>query len=209
MFNFKKIIDISVKLDSQTVIYPGTPEVEIVSLKSLGTRSQLSIITLSSHVGTHLDAPIHAIHGGKTIDQLNLSSFIGECRVVDCSNSSGSISLGDVKRFKISKGERILFKTSNSKRGLGKFYGDFIFLSPDAAKYLAEKKVALVGIDYFSIKQRGSKDNRPHTELLSKNIPILEGIDLSKVKEGNYFLICLPLKFVGIDGSPCRAVLLK
>lgn len=209
MLGFKKIIDISVELSNKTVIYPGTPEIEIKSLKSPTTGSQLSKITLSSHVGTHLDAPRHVLQKGKTIDQLNFSAFIGSCRVVDCSKSKGSISLDDVKKIKSKKRERLLFKTSNSKRGLKKFYKDFIFLSPEAAKYLAENKVSLVGIDSFSIKQKGSKDNRPHTELLSKDIPILEGIDLSRVSAGTYYLICLPLKFVGIDGSPCRAVLLK
>ena len=209
MFGLKKIIDVSVDLNNKTVIYPGTPELQIKSLKSPTTGSELSKITLSSHVGTHLDAPRHALKKGKTIDQINLATFIGACRVVDSTKSRRSISLDDVKKIKPKKGERLLFKTSNSKRGFTMFYEDFIYLSPEAAKYLAENKVSLVGIDSFSIKQKGSKDNRPHTELLSKNIPLLEGINLSKVNAGVYYLVCLPLKFIGIDGSPCRAVLLK
>ncbi|OGK19132.1 hypothetical protein A3G67_02570 [Candidatus Roizmanbacteria bacterium RIFCSPLOWO2_12_FULL_40_12] len=206
---FNKIIDISVDLNKKTVVYPGTPEMVIEETKSTATGSQLSKITFSSHIGTHIDAPLHAIAGGISLDQINLEKFIGTCRVVDMQSSKPSISTEDVKKTNPQKGERILFKTSNSERGLETFYEDFVFLSPEAASHLATSEVSLVGIDYFSIKQKGSTDNRPHTELLAKNIPIVEGINLKDVEPGEYFLIALPLKFIGTDGSPARVVLLQ
>jgi arylformamidase len=123
--------------------------------------------------------------------------------------STSEITKAELEKKDIQSGERILFKTTNSQRGFETFYADYIFLSGDAAEYLAEKGVKLVGIDALSIKQKGSPDTRPHTVLLAKNIPILEGINLIAVTEGIYHLIVLPLKFMHIDGSPARAILLK
>ncbi|MDO8590750.1 MAG: hypothetical protein Q7R65_02090 [bacterium] len=114
-----------------------------------------------------------------------------------------------MKLHKVKKAERILVKTRNSLRGFDKFYDDYIYLNGDAADYLAELGISLFGIDYFSVKQRGSKDQRPHTSLLSKNIPIIEGLDLSQVPAGNYTLVCLPLKFTGIEGGPARVILIS
>ncbi|MBI2051674.1 cyclase family protein [Candidatus Roizmanbacteria bacterium] len=208
MHNYRLIIDLSLPLNSKTVIYPSNPEMTVESLKS-ESGNFLSKITFGSHTGTHIDAPSHSVRGGKSIDQIDLERFIGPCRVIDCTASKVSISLEDVKRSRPKKEERLLFKTSNSKRGFEIFYEDFVFLSPEAAAYLATSEVALVGIDSLSIKQKGSPDNTPHTALLSKGIPILEGIDLSQVSPGDYYLIVLPLRFTGLDGSPARAVLLK
>lgn len=204
----KKIIDISLKLNEQTIVYPGNPSISIQRDTS-SSGNTISTIILGSHTGTHIDAPLHALPEGLPLDQIPLETFIGPCRVIDATSEQGSISQSFLSKQQIKQGDRILFKTSNSLRGFDTFYSDFIFLSSEAARYLTEQKVKLVGIDYLSIKQRGSKDNRPHTELLSKNIPIIEGINLSYVEEGEYELIILPLNFDDIDGSPARAVLLK
>jgi arylformamidase len=144
------------------------------------------------------------------LDSIPFETFIGPCRVLDFSNEEGkAVTKKFLETKYIKKGERILFKTKNSLRGFETFYDDYIFLSGDAAEYLASLEVLLVGIDSLSVKERGSKDNRPHTALLSKNIPILEGVNLKDVEEGEYELICPPLKFLDIDGSPTRAVLLQ
>jgi arylformamidase len=100
-------------------------------------------------------------------------------------------------------------KTRNSQRGFKRFFSDYNYLTSDGAAYLAKAGVALVGIDAWSIKQRGNKDNTPHTALLKKNIVILETIDLSKVKPGSYFLVLLPLRIEGRDGAPARAILIQ
>ena len=205
---YSTIIDISVNLNAQTVIYPGNPALEIEELKSQSSGSTISKVSIGTHTGTHVDAQKHVFEGGKSIDTIPLETFIGECRVIDCTKDRGSVSLDTVQNAHIQDGERILLKTQNSIRGLDTFYEDFIYVSPEAAAYLSEK-VSLIAIDYFSIKQRGSTDNRPHTEFLQKNIPIIEGIDLSKVEEGSYTLIALPLKLEGLDGSPIRAILIK
>lgn len=208
MIHYSKIIDISLPLHPQTVVYPGNPSIEIEEIKSASGQSVISKLTLGSHTGTHIDAPKHCLEKGHSLDQIELTTFIGECRVLDCTHDMSAVSLKTLKEKKIRTNERILLKTTNSQRGFTRFYDDYVYLSPEGARHLADKNVKLVGIDYLSIKQRGSKDNSPHTLLLSKNIPILEGIDLSYVAEGTYNLICLPLKFMNTDGSPVRAILL-
>lgn len=202
------ILDISLPLNEKTIIYPGNTNLEIGSFKS-PSGNFLSEITMGSHTGTHIDAPSHAIEGALTLDQITLETFIGPCRVLDLSDTKECIKVEDLEDKNIKEGERILFKTSNSVRGFDNFYDDYIYLSSEAASYLANLNVKLVGTDFLSIKQRGSKDNRPHTELLSQNIPIIEGLNLKEVTEGEYKLVALPLNFTGIDGSPVRAVLLQ
>lgn len=203
----QQLIDISLPLSPDSITYPNNPQVEFESLPT--QNNTITKITFGSHSGTHIDAPSHAILGGKTIDQFPIETFYGNARVIDCSNSHESIEVADLESKNIQQGERILLKTSNSSRGFKEFFPDFVFLSPEAAEYLASREVLLVGIDSLSIKQKGNPDNRAHTLLLERNIPILEGLDLSKVEEGEYALECFPLKFIGIDGSPVRAVLRK
>jgi len=209
MITYSQIIDISLPLQSGTIVYPGNPPIEIEEIKSEVSGSVLSKIQFGSHSGTHIDAQKHVINGGKSLDQIPLETFVGPCRVIDCTLDEGSVKVETLQKNNIQKNDRILLKTSNSSRGFETFYDDYVFVSPEASKYLADTEVALVAIDYLSIKQRGSKDNTPHTNILEKNIPIVEGVDLSKVEPGEYDLVILPLEFMNIDGAPARAVLLK
>jgi arylformamidase len=209
MNNYSQIIDISVPLYKGMPVYPGNPEFERKELKSATGDSVISHMELGTHTGTHLDAPRHVITESVGIDEVDLSHFVGPCRVIDCVGDTVSVTRETLESAQIIEGDRILLKTNNSLRGFDHFYEDYTFLSPEAAAYLAEQKVVLVGIDYLSIKQRGSKDNRPHTNLLGKGIPILEGIDLSHVVAGSYFLVVLPLKIQNGDGAPARAILMR
>lgn len=205
----QSLIDISLRLLPGGITYALNPE---VIFEPQATQSNvITKISFGSHSGTHIDAPSHAkIKTGKTIDGLDLNNFYGIARVLDLTNVESAIKISDLESKNIQKGERILLKTSNSQRfSEGKFFEDFIYLTSEGAEYLAEKQVLLVGIDSLSIKQKGNPDNTPHTALLSKGIPILEGLDLSNAPEGEYTLSAFPLKFIGIDGSPVRAVLIK
>ena len=205
-----KIIDISLPLNNNTPVYPDNVPLSVsVHRKMPESATTVSSITMGSHTGTHIDAPAHAVQGALTLDQIPLEVFIGPCRVFDFSNESGGSVTKEMLEIKnIQKGERILLKTKNSIRGLKEFYPDYVYLDGDAADYLAEKEVALVGIDALSIKQRGSKDHRPHISLLSKNIPVVEGLNLLQAEERGYELFCPPLNFTGIDGAPARAILI-
>lgn len=202
-----KVYDISLPLYQGMAVYPNNTEFRARPIRSRTSVS--SEITIGSHAGTHVDAPSHVIEKGAAVDTLNIQSLIGECRVLDMTKVVKAITATDLQKARIKAGERILVKTKNSKRGFKDFYSDYIYLDGEAAEFLAKKNIKLFGIDYLSVKQKGSDDNRSHTALLKKKIPIFEGLDLSKVKPGKYFFIGLPLKLKGLDGAPARAVLIK
>src|SRR3990167_6266113 len=105
---FNEIIDISIPLTEKTIVYPGNPKIEIEEIKSEASKSIISKITSGSHNGTHIDAPQHAIEGGKSIDAFPLDIFMGPCRVIDCTGDSGAVSKDTLERRTIAEGERIL-----------------------------------------------------------------------------------------------------
>jgi arylformamidase len=204
----KKIIDISLPLNNQTIVYPNNVPLTIETHAEMpGHTTHLSKIIMGTHTGTHVDAPMHAVINANTLDEIPLETFVGECRVVDASHRKAGEAVKIEDFGDVAEGERLLIKTSNSLRGFENFYDDYVYLDGDAADWLAERKVGLIGIDYLSIKQRGSPDQRPHTSLLQDNIPIIEGINLKDVAAGKYEIICLPLKFVGVEGGPARIIL--
>ncbi len=206
-----KIIDISLPLNNQTINYPGNVPLNVSIHHAMPEyATQLSTINMGSHTGTHIDAPAHAMAVAITLDQIPLENFVGACRVLDFSEEIHEAVTKEMLEGKnVKAGERIILKTRNSIRGFKEFYDDYVYLDGDAADYLGGLGVMLVGIDALSIKKRGSNDHRPHLSLLAKNIPIIEGLDLSQAAEGEYELFCLPLNFTGIDGAPARAILVQ
>jgi arylformamidase len=156
-----------------------------------------------------VDAPKHFLFDKQSVDQLPLSTLVGKFKVVEV-KSKKQIKIADFKHAKIQKSDRILFKTINSNIVTGaKFDPNYISLSAEAAKYLASKKIALVGIDYFGIEQKGDPKHLVHKILLKNNITIVEGLNLQKIKPGIYNGAILPLKIENGDGAPARAVLWK
>jgi len=211
----KTVYDISLPIYPGMVVYPGDPDFSCAQLYSLsrGDGCNVSKLAMGSHSGTHIDAPSHYFTKGLTIDQILPAYFLGPARVLEISTTS-RIELAHLLTKDIQEDQRILFKTANSQYlKEKKFNPDYIALSPQAARYLVQKKVKLVGIDYYSIDSSAAcstadSDNPCHLILLRAMIPILEGLDLSEVDEGEYELIALPLKIVGCDASPVRAVLI-
>lgn len=205
-------IDISTSLKNGMVVWPGDPVLQISRVKTIGKRSEcnLSKITMSAHAGTHIDAPFHFFPDGKTVDRLPLSAFIGPARVIEIKDPV-SIGYQELIRQKIRRGERILFKTINSQRCWkdNKFYKDFVYISLEAAEYLAAKKPALVGVDYLSVGGFYENGAIIHQTLLKSGIWIIEGLNFSGIKPGKYEFVCLPLKLIDTDGAPARAVLRK
>lgn len=207
MLNYTDIIDISLPLKEEMMTYPDNPDFSREAMRT--EYNTISALAMGTHTGTHVDAPAHSIEGGIGIDQIGLHHFIGPCRVLDMTGCRSVITADDVALESIHSGERILLKTSNSVRGFDTFHDDFVALAPDAAEYLAAQGVLLVGIDSLSIKKRGSENNIPHTALLQREIPIVEGLNLSAVEPGTASLVVLPLAITGGDGAPARAVLLQ
>jgi arylformamidase len=206
-----EIIDITQPLNDGMVVYPGDLQVKLERICSLeaGDAYNLTAIQMGAHAGTHLDAPNHYLAGGEEVQEVPLNSLVGPARVLEWGERA-SIDLPELERREIRAGERLLFKTANSRLyPLREFREDYAFLTPAGARYLRDKEVALVGIDYLSIEEYGIRVAGAHLELLGGGIPILEGLDLSRAVEGTYWLIALPLKLHGAEGAPVRAILIK
>jgi arylformamidase len=192
-------------------VYEGDPGVEIKAWSDLakGNSSNVSVLHFGAHTGTHVDAPAHFIEGALRIDALSLETLIGPARVVDVPDEVVEIDPGFLNTCDLDGVERVLFHTRNSSFWNEGFRKDFTHLSPEAAEKLVHMGVKLVGTDYLSIEKFHSGHHRTHLALLSKNVIIVEGLNLSEIEAGDYELICLPLKIAGGagDGSPARAVL--
>ncbi len=207
-----RIYDITVTITNDLPVWPGDPKVwlERFSKIEAGESANVSRVSMSVHSGTHMDAPYHFIPQGRTIDALPLETLIGPAQVVQVPDEVSVINRQVVLGCGIKAGmERVLFKTRNSQFWPGKeFRTDFVGIDEGGAKALVEMKLRLVGIDYLSIAPYD--DSRPaHEVLLSSEIAVLEGCDLTQVKPGFYTLLALPTKFGGADGAPVRAVLVE
>jgi len=210
IFENVTIYDISVGLSSKTPVFPGQARFNREYLSKIlnGGKANVSKFSMTSHTGTHVDSPFHFIPEGITIDKINFSNIIGFARVFEI--NAPKIDLDEIKNLEIKKGDIVLFKTRNSKLwNLEDFSYDYVYITPEAAGYLAQKEVHAVGIDYI-IPEAFDDVKRPvHHILLGKNIVLIEGLNFTDVPADNYLLICLPLKILGNDAAPARAILLK
>ncbi|MGB9857932.1 MAG: cyclase family protein [Dictyoglomaceae bacterium] len=204
-----KPIDVSLLIHENMLFWPNDPKFqrEWIAKISEGKNANLSKITLGSHTGTHIDTPYHFLENGKTLEKIDISKFYGFAKVFEIKNEK-KILLQDIKAFPIESGDIVLFKTRNSNfLQESIFHEDYVSLSLEAAKYLVEKKIKTVGIDYLSIGPKGEEGREVHKTLLIKEVGIIEGLNLLNVEEGKYFFISLPLSIKGGDGSPVRAIL--
>lgn len=198
-----KIIDITRTLSDKTVSYPGDTPPEL-SQRDAGLYL-ISDLKLNSHSGTHIDAPVHYLKTGQTIDAVPLDRLVGPCRVIDITGAGSEITAHDLEG-KIGSAKRVLFKTRYS--GETRFREDYPHITLDAAQLLVKTGVLCVGIDSFSIEAFVC-DGSVHRELMNRGILIIELLDLSEVNEGEYGLVALPLKLGGLDGAPARAILTR
>ena len=203
-------IDISIPLRNGMPSWPNNPPVHIDQTMDLahGDEATVSRITIGSHTGTHMDAPSHFIPSGAAMDEMPLEATIGPAQVIEIENPV-AITVEELRRHPINEGERLLFKTRNSARAWGEhdFMEDFVYLATDAARWLVERQVRAVGVDYLSVGGYNKNGPEVHRVLLGQNIWIIEGLDLSGASAGFYDLICLPLKILRGGGAPARAVL--
>lgn len=208
-----KIIDISLDIHPGMPVWPGDPPIilERVCNIDAGESANVSRLDMSVHTGTHIDAPYHYILEGKCVERLPLESLIGEVQVVQMADDCDLITAMAIKKAGMAhKARRVLFKTRNSAcwdRGEKTFQEDFVAISSDGAKFLVECGIELVGVDYLSVAPFDASFETHHI-LLSAEVVLVEGLNLSQVEAGWYKLVCLPLKLVGADGAPARAVLL-
>jgi len=204
-----KIIDISMDIDPNIQVYKNKEEkIPVFTLESTHKENSFheSKIEMNMHTGTHMDAPLHMIEGGKRIKDTVLEKLITPCKVFDFTNVSGGITKEDLETREIEEKDFVLLKTKNSLTE--EFIYDFIYLEKSGAEYLKNKKIKGVGIDALGI-ERDQPDHETHKILLGNDIPILEGLRLKGVPEGEYVLLALPIKIPEAEGAPVRAVLLE
>ena len=191
-----EIIDISRDI-LKTPVYPGDPEGYLDEIKSMkkGEKCNLNAFYTCLHTATHVDAPLHFINGGASIDEIPLATFIGECVVVEV--PPGPVTGAFAEDNFPFNAERVLIKGNGNS-----------YLMESSAYCFADTNVKLLGTDSQSIGY-GSSNEIVHRALLSENIAVLEGLDLSKVELGKYFLMAQPIKISDVEASPCRAILIK
>ncbi|HYL35100.1 MAG TPA: cyclase family protein [Bryobacteraceae bacterium] len=205
-------IDISVPLHNGMVQWPDdVPFERIETLKlSSGDECNLSEMRASLHTGTHMDAPSHYLEGAAGMEAMPIAAGIGRARVIAIRDPE-LIRIDEIEPHRPAKGERLLFKTRNSSESwkTAEFQKRFVYIPPDTAHYLTRCGVQTVGVDYLSVGAYESGGAETHRILLSAGIWIIEGLQLEHVEPGEYELFCLPLKIVGGDGAPARALLRK
>lgn len=204
-----KIIDISMNIHQAMPVYKNKPEKK-PALKFLqdfsNSNSCESELTIGMHTGTHVDAPLHMLPGGSTVDQINLAKVVTKCQVLDFTELQDKITAPNLAAKEIKPGAFVLLKTKNSyEQG---FDFNFVYLEQSGAAYLKEAGISGVGIDALGI-ERDQPGHLTHKTLFEAGIVIIEGLRLAEVEVGDYFLCAAPLKVTGAESAPARAFLIR
>jgi arylformamidase len=210
-----RLIDVSLPIGSDLLTWPGDPAIEVAPRRRIadGDDANVSELRIGTHTGTHVDPPVHFVDGAVGIDRVDLDVMIGAAVVVDARQLDGGIGPQELEKLDIpDDAQRILLRTRNSdlwRSSRATFPSSYVSLSPDGARWMVDHGVRLVGVDFLSIEQKGAPGHPTHHTLLENGVVIVEGLDLGEVGPGTYQLTVLPLKIVGGDGGPARAVLIE
>ena len=206
-----RLYDISVGISSEIPIWPGDPSIEIERFSRIEEGEDANVTRMNAcvHAGTHIDAPLHFIEGGMSVDALPLEVLLGRAYVVDLPDAD-KVDETTLEKAQIPpRTRRLLFKTRNSflwEENEKEFQRDFVGVDSSGAEWLVRKGIQLVGIDYLGIAPY-EESAQPHRILLEADVVILEGLNLSEVQRGRYTLYCFPIKIIGSEGAPARAIL--
>jgi arylformamidase len=207
------IHDISLPISESLVTWPTHSPIRINQPRHLekGDHATVSEIRMSAHTGTHVDAPNHFIPKGSGVDALDLNLLVGMTLVVDATRVE-KISASELPGMQIPDNtDRVLFRTRNSERwhrNQEEFFEDYVGITPSGADWLIKHGVRLVGIDSLSVATF-DQSVPTHKALLGAGITIVEGLYLEGISPGMYKLVCLPIKLMGLDGAPARAILIE
>ena len=204
-----KLIDISVPLDANLATYPGNTPFSLEAIKRLanGDSSNVSTLHMSAHAGTHVDAPRHFFDSGEGVERLPLDMLCGRTRVVEVS-TRGPITGADLAELDLRNDIRVLIKTRNSRLwGTSTFDPTFIGVAESGARFLVDRGIKVIGVDYLSVEPFKTPGAPTHHVLLSTGTIVIEGLNLRDVEPGSYEMFCLPLAVVGADGAPARVIL--
>jgi len=211
------MIDISLPFSPALPVWPTHPPATIGPFRRIaaGGPSNVSSLALTSHAGTHVDAPWHCIDDGATLEEVPLGRWVGPCWVAQVPDERPVVEPADLEAAAIPPGlERLLVRTANST-AWGRWEGReplpfderYVGLSPRAAEWIVARGIKLIGWDELSVGPFGPANRETHRTLLGHDVLILETITLATVPPGAYRLTCLPLRLVIGDGAPARAVL--
>jgi arylformamidase len=204
-------IDISVSVRPGLPVWPNSPPYEIERRLDIGRGDAVndSTLRLGAHTGTHIDAPLHFFAGGAGVEDIPLDAMIGPAEVVSLPDVD-EVTPETLESLALPRGiERLLIRTRNSRLWadeVGEFRTDFVALTPAAARWVVERGIRLVGMDYLSV-QRYKDGPETHLTLLGAGVVVVEGLNMEHVKAGSYEMICLPLRLADAEGAPARVVL--
>ena len=211
-----RIVDISLPIGSDLLTWPGDPAIEIEPRLRLsrGDAANVSELRIGTHTGTHVDPPIHFIDGAAGIDAVPVEVLYGDAFVADARGRPGELGPAELDELGVPEGTtRLLLRSDNSRiwrRLPTSFPAEYTCLSPDGARWIVERGILLVGVDFLSVEARGAKGHPTHVELLSNGVVVVEGLDLGAVEpHRTYTLAVLPLRIVEGDGGPARAIVLE
>jgi arylformamidase len=204
-----EIIDISLRLKRDLAVWPGDSEFDygLTWKRSAGATVNVGAVRMSTHFGTHVDAPFHFLDGGEKIDELRLSTFVGKAAVLDVRGRE-QISREALSHSSLLGVARLLLRT-DAWTDHRAFPERIPVLETDVPDWLGSQNVVLLGVDLPSVDTLESKDLPNHHALARNGIAILESLNLRGVEAGIYDLVALPLRLVGGDAAPVRAVLTR
>jgi arylformamidase len=203
------LYDATLTIQEGMLTFPGDPQFKIEPVFRIqsGDRFNLALMSIGTHLGTHVDPPAHYLEGGTTVDQIPLSVLVGPGIVLDMRGVK-KIGRQELQKSLVGDHPRVLFKTDNGPRLRGPaFTEDYVYLTDDGAEFLLERSIVLVGIDYLSIEKYNSPGATVHTILLNSGVLVVEGLDLLNVPAGPCKMYCLPLPIRGGDGAPARVLI--
>ena len=209
-----KIYDISLPISPDLPVWPGDPKIILEEIASMdaGDDANVSRLAAGVHIGTHVDAPHHFLNDGRTVENLSLDILTGSAFILHLDDDVNIITAKILDASPIPPSTlRLLLRTKNSHLWTSdsrSFHRDFVAVSPDGAEWLVDHGIQLVGVDYLSVAPFDNSVST-HQIVLAAGMIVIEGCNLSQVPQGEYELYCLPLKLVGAEGAPARAILIS
>ncbi|WP_289142367.1 cyclase family protein [uncultured Brevibacillus sp.] len=201
-----KMYDVTGAIFEGMTVYKNKPEKQ-PSFKTV-TNGYVteSRIELDVHTGTHVDAPLHMVTNGETMESIPLDKLVGMCKVLDLTHLEEQITRADLEQLELQKNDFVLFKTKNSFEEAFSF--TFVYLAEDGADYLVQLGVRGIGTDALGI-ERNQEGHPTHKKLFAGNVIVMEGLRLQEVPQGEYFMVAAPLKLIGTDAAPARVLLFE
>ena len=208
-----EIFDISMTMHKNMPTWPGERNQflhEYVKSTEKGDAFNFSRVSFGMHTGTHIDAPFHKISDGKKLEDISIERFFGRAIVLDLMNVEDNITISHLVDKNLNNCDVCLLKTRNSLlMNDPNFHSDYIVLEDSAAQYLIDKKIKAVGVDYLGVDSFSATEPIIHNLLFKNDVMIYEGVNLNNIPHGEYLFIGLPMKILGAEGAPVRAILIR